>query len=105
MPLSGAGWPVWRGLGLFLGDLPQVRLPLRLVLVLGPGQGRSLFLGYLRLSLGRTAWASAAFFRSLSAFARTHSAFPGGSRPVWLLTPPSIMMLATFLLSPMTTAF
>lgn len=52
MPLSGAGWPVWRGLGLFLGDLPQVRLPLRLVLVLGPGQGRSLFLGYLRLSLG-----------------------------------------------------
>jgi hypothetical protein len=52
MPLSGAGWPVWRGLGLFLGDLPQVRLPLRLVLVLGPGQGRSLFPGYLRLSLG-----------------------------------------------------
>ena len=52
MPLLGAGWFVWRGLGLFLGDLPQVRLPLRLVLVQGPGQGRSLFLGYLRLSLG-----------------------------------------------------
>ena len=39
MPLLGAGWFVWRGLGLFLGDLPQVRLPLRLVLVQGPGQG------------------------------------------------------------------
>jgi hypothetical protein len=52
MPLLGAGWPVWRFLGLFLGELPQVRLPLRRVLVLGPGQGRSLFLGYLRLSLG-----------------------------------------------------
>src|SRR5215469_2132397 len=102
MPLSGAGWPVWHGLGLFLGDLPQVRLPLRLVLVQDPGQGRGLFPGHLRLA--RMAWAPAAFFRALSAVARTHSAFPGGSRLVWLLTPPSIMMLATSLISPMTTA-
>jgi hypothetical protein len=78
---------------------------LRLVLVQDPGQGRSLFLGHLRRCLGlHIAWASAAFFRALSAFARAHSAFPGGSRPVWLLTPPSIMMLATFLISPMATA-
>jgi hypothetical protein len=101
MPLSGAGWPVWRGLGLFLGDLPQVRLPLRLVLVLGLARAAACSSATFASASARTAWASAAF----SAFARTHSAFPGGSRPVWLLTPPSIMMLATFLLSPMTIAF
>ncbi len=105
MPLSGAGWPVWRGLGLFLGDLPQVRLPLRLVLVLGLARAAACSSATFASASARTAWASAAFFRALSGFARTHSAFPGGSRPVWLLTPPSIMMLATFLLSPMTTAF
>jgi hypothetical protein len=58
MPLSVVWWPLRHGLGLFLGDLPQVRLPVRLVLM---------------------------------------------QRLVWLLTPPSIMTLATFLISPMTT--
>ena len=101
MPLSGAGWPVWRGLGLFLGDLPQVRLPLRLVLVLGPDQGRSLFLGHLRLSLGPHCPA----LRGSLGLRPDPFGLPGGSRPVWLLTPPSVMMLATFLISPMTTAF
>ena len=69
MPLSGAGWPVRHGLGLFLGDLPQVRLPLRLVLVQGPGQGRSLFLSHLRLGLANSAWACSAFAWALAAFA------------------------------------
>src|SRR5690349_1807990 len=69
MPLSGAGWPVWRGLGLFLGDLPQIRLPLRLVLVLALGQGRSLFLSYLRLSLGPHGLGLRGFPPALSAFA------------------------------------
>ena len=104
MPLSGVWWPLRHGLGLFLGDLPQVRLPVRLVLVQGPGECRGLFLGHLCLSLGPHGLACAAFSRALSAFARARSAFPGGSRLVWLLTPPSIMMLATFLISPMTTA-
>jgi hypothetical protein len=45
-----------------------------------------------------------AFSWALSAFAWARSAFPAGSRLVWLLTPPCIMMLATFLISPMTTA-
>jgi hypothetical protein len=105
VPLSGAGWPVWRGLGLFLGDLPQVRLPLRLVLVLGPGQGRSLFLGYLRLSLGPHCLGLRGFLPGPLGLRPDPFGLPGGSRPVWLLTPPSIMMLATFLISPMTTAF
>jgi hypothetical protein len=105
MPPSGAGWPVWDGLSLFLGDLPQVRLPLRLVLVQGPGQAAACSSATFASASARTARASAASFRALSAFARTHSAFPGGSRPARLLTPPSIMMLATFLISPMTTAF
>jgi hypothetical protein len=53
VPLSGGRWrPIWHGLGLFLGDLPQVRLAVRLVLVQGPGECRGLFLGHLRLSLG-----------------------------------------------------
>jgi hypothetical protein len=101
MPLSGAGWPVWRGLGLFLGDLPQVRLPLRLVLVLGPGQGRSLFPGHLRLSLSPHCLG----LRGSLGLHPDPFGLPGGSRLVWLLTPPSVMMLATFLISPMTTAF
>src|SRR5215468_11507828 len=52
MPLSGGWWPLRHGLGLFLGDLPQVRLPVCLVLVHGPGEGGGLLLGHLRLSLG-----------------------------------------------------
>ena len=62
MPLSQVWWPLRHGLGLFLGDLPQVSLPVRLVLVQGPGECRGLFPGHLCLSLGaRTAWACAAF--------------------------------------------
>src|SRR5215470_3721379 len=40
MLLSGVWWPLRHGLGLFLGDLPQARLPVRLVLVQGPGECR-----------------------------------------------------------------
>ena len=36
----------------FFGDLPQVSLPVRLVLVQGPGECRGLFPGHLCLSLG-----------------------------------------------------
>ena len=52
---------------------------------------------------GAAAGACAASSRALSAFARARSTFSGGSRLVWLLMPPRIMMLATFLISPMTT--
>ena len=105
MPVSGAWWrPLRHGLGLFLGDLPQVRLPVCFVLVQGPGQGRGLFLGHLRLSLGPHILGLRGFLPGLSAFSRARSAFPGGSRLVWLLTSPSIMMLATFPISPTTTA-
>jgi hypothetical protein len=73
----------------------------RLVLVQGPGECRGLFPGHLCLSLGRTAWACAAFSWALWAFARARSAFPGGSRLVWLLIPLSIVVLAALLISPM----
>ena len=54
MPRSEVGWPVPRhGLGLFLGDLLQVCLPVRLVLVQGPGDRCGLLSTYLRLSLGQ----------------------------------------------------
>ena len=52
MPLSQVWWPLRHGFGLFLGDLPQVSLPVRLVLVQGPGECRGLFSGHLCLSLG-----------------------------------------------------
>ena len=103
MPLSEVWWPLRHGLGLLLGDLSQVRLPVRLVLVQGPGDCRGLFLGHLRLSLGPYGLSLRGLFLALSAFARTRSAFPGGSRLAWLLTPLSIMMLAAFLISPMMT--
>jgi hypothetical protein len=102
--LSGVWWPLRHGLGLFLGDLPQVRLPVRLVLVQGRASAAACSSATFASASARTAWACAASSRALSAFARARSAFPGGSRLVWLLTPPSIMMLATFLISPMTTA-
>ena len=77
---------------------------MRLVLVQGPGECRGLFLGHLRLSLDPHGLGLRGFLPGSLGFVRTRSAFPGGSRLVWLLTPPSIMMLATFLISPMTTA-
>src|SRR5271165_6543778 len=49
---SGLGWPVRHGLGLFLGDLLQVRLPVRLVLLQSPGDCRVLLLSDLRFGLG-----------------------------------------------------
>jgi hypothetical protein len=104
VPLSGAWWPLWHGLGLFLGDLAQVRLPVRLVLVQGPGECRGLFLGHLRLSLGPHGLGLRGFLPGSFGGRPARSAFPGGSRLVWLLASPSIMMLATFLISPMTTA-
>ena len=53
-PLSGIGWPVRHGLGLFLSDLRQVGLPTCLVILLqGPGDCRVLLLSHLRLSLGQ----------------------------------------------------
>ena len=104
MPLSGAGWLVGHGLGLSYSDFVQVGLPLRLVLVRGPGQGRSLFLGYLRLSLGPHGLSLRGFLPGRLGLRPGPFGLPGGSRPVWLLTPPSIMMVATFLISPMTTA-
>ena len=82
MPLSGVWWPLRHGLGLFLGDLPEVRLPVRLVLVQGPGECRGLFPATFASASARTAWACAAFSSALSAFARARSAFPGGSRLV-----------------------
>ena len=53
MPLSEAGWPVRHGLGLFLSDFVQVRLPVRLVLVHSPGDCRVLLLGHLHFSLSQ----------------------------------------------------
>jgi hypothetical protein len=41
------------GLGLLLSDLLQVCMPVRLILVQGPGDCRRLLLSYLRLSLGQ----------------------------------------------------
>ena len=76
---------------------------MRLVLVQGLGEYRGRSLPTFASASARTAWACAASSRALSAFARARSAFPGGSCLVWLLTPPSIMVLATFLISPMTT--
>jgi len=104
MPLLGAGWFVWRGLGLFLGDLLRSACRCASSSCKALARAAACSSATFASASACTAWASAAFFRSLSAFARSHSGFPGGSRPVWLLTP-SIMMLATFLLSPMTTAF
>ena len=52
MPQSEVWWPLRHGLGLLLGDLSQVRLPVLLVFVQGPGDRRGLFLSHLRLSLG-----------------------------------------------------
>ena len=105
MPLSQVWWPLRHGLGLFLGDLPQVSLPVRLVLVQGAGECRGLFPGHLCLSLGPHGLGlRGSSSRALSAFVRARSAFSGGSRLVWLLASPSIMMLATFLISRMTTA-
>jgi hypothetical protein len=50
MAPSGVGWPVPQyGLGLFLGDLPQVCLPVRLVLVRGPGDRSGLLLSHCGL--------------------------------------------------------
>jgi hypothetical protein len=49
---SGLGWPVRHGLGLFLGDLLQGRLPVRLVLLQSPGDCRVLLLSDLRFGLG-----------------------------------------------------
>ena len=86
---------------LFLGDLPQVSLPVRLVLVQGPGECRGLFPGHLCLSLGPHGLGLQASSRALSAFVRARSAFPGGSRLVWLLMPLSIVVLAALLISPM----
>lgn len=98
-----SGGPLRRGLGLFLGDLPRVRLPVRLVLVQGPGECRSLFLGHLRLSLGPRGLGLRRFLLGPLGPRPGPSAFPGGSRLMWLLTRLSIMMLATFLVSPMAT--
>ncbi len=54
MPPSGVGWPRPRqGLGLFLGDLLQVRLPVLLVLLQGLADCRGLLLSHPRLSLGQ----------------------------------------------------
>ena len=41
-PGRWVGWPVRHGLGLFLSNLLQVRLPVRLVLLQGPSDGRVL---------------------------------------------------------------
>jgi hypothetical protein len=38
MPPSRVWWPLRHSLGLFLGDLPQVRLPVRVVLVQDLGE-------------------------------------------------------------------
>ena len=89
MPPSAVGWPVPRnGLGLFLGDLLQVCLPVRLVLVQGSGDHFALLLSHLRLSLDQPA--------------RAFAAFACGSRLLWLLILPSIKMLAALLISPTT---
>ena len=101
MPLSQVWWPLRHGLGLFLGDLPQVSLPVRLVLVQGPASAAACSPATFASASARTAWACAAFSWALSAFARARSAFPGGSRLVWLLMPLSIVMLAALLISPM----
>ena len=53
MPPSGARWPVRHGLGLSFSDFVQVRLPVRLVLMEGPGDCRGLLLSHLRLSLSQ----------------------------------------------------
>jgi hypothetical protein len=52
-PGRWVGWPVRHGLGLFLSNLLQVRLPVRLVLLQGPSDGRVLLLSHLRLGLGQ----------------------------------------------------
>jgi hypothetical protein len=53
MPLSGARWPVRHGLGRSFSDFVQVRLPMRLVLMQGAGDCRSLLLSHLRLCLSQ----------------------------------------------------
>jgi hypothetical protein len=87
------------GLGLLLSDLLQVCMPVRLILVQGPGDCRRLLLSYLRLSLGQPGLGEPGLG-------------PGGPGPCGLgcdpfrpasLTPPSVTMLAAFLISPMTT--
>lgn len=84
------------GLGLLFSDLLQVCMPMRLILVPGPGGCRRLLLNYLHLNLGQPASALAALAWALAAFAGD----PRRSRSV---TPPSVTMLAAFLIDPMTT--
>jgi hypothetical protein len=53
-PGRRVGWPVRHGLGLFLSNLLQVRLPACLIILLqGPSDGRVLLLSHLHLSLGQ----------------------------------------------------
>ena len=104
MPLSGAGWPLWYGFGLFFGDLPQVCLLVRLVLVRGPGQCRGLFPGHLRLSVGPHGLGLRGFLPGPLGLRPSPFGLPRRLAPVWLLTPPSTMMLAIFLISAMTSA-
>ena len=101
MPLSQVWWPLRHGLGLFLGDLPQVSLPVRLVLVQGPGECRGLFPGHLCLSLGPHGLGLRGLLLGPLGLRPARSAFPGGSRLVWLLMPLSIVVLAALLISPM----
>ena len=103
MPLSQVWWPLRHGLGLFLSDLPQVSLPVRLVLVQGAGECRGLFPGHLCLSLGTHGLGLRGLLLGPLGLRPGPFGLPGGSRLVWLLTAPSIMMLATCLISPMTT--
>ena len=69
MPPSGAAWPVRYGLGLFLSDFLQVRLPVRLVLMQGPDDCRGLLLSHLRLSLSQLGLGLFGLAGSLAAFA------------------------------------
>ena len=77
---------------------------MRLVLVQGPGECRDLFLGHLRLSVGPHGLDLRGFLPYPLGLRPGPFGLPGGSRLVSLLTLPSIMMLAIFLISPMTTA-
>ena len=83
--------------------LSAVRHVWVIVLLQGPARTAACSPATFASASARTAWACAAFSSALSAFARARSAFPGGSRLVWLLTPMSIMMLAAFLIIPITT--
>jgi len=61
------------GLGLLFSDLLQACMPVRLILVPGPGGCRRLLLNYLHLNLGQPASALAALARALAAFAVTRA--------------------------------